>query len=91
MTIRKVAVVFGKWGKNTDFVLEPVCKECEKDGNECEICRTFLYISDVKGKAKHLQYLRRPCKRCNKMFVPTGKYQRYCENCQIKAGRWGRE
>jgi len=28
--------------------------------------------------------LRRPCIKCEKMFVPTGKAQKVCENCQIK-------
>jgi len=46
---RKVAIVFGKWGKTTDFVLEPVCPDCEKDGNECEVCQNYIYIEEVKG------------------------------------------
>ena len=44
--VRKVVVVFGKWGKNTDFVLEPVCSgECN-----CDICKDAIYITRVKEK-----------------------------------------
>lgn len=25
--------------------------------------------------------LSRPCVRCNRMYVPTGKKQRICDNC----------
>jgi len=25
--------------------------------------------------------LRRPCKKCGKMFTPSGKYCRYCPEC----------
>ena len=28
--------------------------------------------------------LRRKCKDCEKMFVPNGKFQRYCERCMEK-------
>lgn len=28
---------------------------------------------------------RRPCRRCEKMYQPDGKFQRYCEPCQKKA------
>ena len=32
---RKVVCVFGKFGKDTDFVIEPVCSdECK-----CELCK----------------------------------------------------
>jgi len=46
--VRKVCVVFGKWGKKTDFVLEPVCEKCEEDGQECEVCKDYVYIKEVK-------------------------------------------
>lgn len=29
--------------------------------------------------------LRRPCKRCNKFFFPTGKDCRVCEDCKKKS------
>ena len=44
---RKVFIVFGKWGKKTDFVLESVCENCEKDGKECEGCKDYIYIKEV--------------------------------------------
>jgi len=49
---RKVVIVFGKWGKKTDFVLEPVCKDCEKDGNECDVCKNYVYIEGEKKPTK---------------------------------------
>lgn len=49
-TIRKVAIVFGRWGKKTDFVLEPVCPCCEEDGEECDICKNYIYIESTKNK-----------------------------------------
>lgn len=45
---RKVCVVFGKWGEDTDFVLEPVCPNCEEDGKECETCKDYIYITKVE-------------------------------------------
>ena len=47
-TIRKVAVVFGRWGKKADFVLEPVCPECEEEGKECNVCKNYIYIMKVE-------------------------------------------
>lgn len=32
--------------------------------------------------------LKRLCKRCEKKFVPTGKFCNYCDNCLIKRKRW---
>ena len=29
--------------------------------------------------------MRRPCKVCGKMFHPTGKFSRYCEQCTDKS------
>ena len=43
---RKVVCVFGKWGKKTDFVIEPVCSE---DCN-CEICKNAFWIEKVEEK-----------------------------------------
>ncbi len=28
------------------------------------------------------QHLRRPCKKCNEMFRPTGKYTTMCDKCK---------
>jgi len=39
---RKVAIVFGKWGCNTDFVLEPACENDESEGIET------LWIQEIK-------------------------------------------
>lgn len=44
---RKVAIPFGKWDKTSDFVLEPVCKSCELDGDECEDCKDHIFIQEV--------------------------------------------
>lgn len=41
---RKCVLIFGSWGKDTDFVLEPVCKDCEEDGKECEVCKDYVYL-----------------------------------------------
>jgi len=43
----KVAIVWGEWG-GKDFVLEPVCPNCEEDGKECEVCENHIYIQEVK-------------------------------------------
>lgn len=51
--IRKVAMVWGTWGKKTDFVLEPVCKDCEVDGSECEVCTNFIYITQTKQETNN--------------------------------------
>lgn len=44
---RKVVIIYGEWGRNTDFVIEPVCKECEVDGKECNLCKNYIYIQKV--------------------------------------------
>ena len=31
------------------------------------------------------QRLRKPCKRCDKMFRPTGKWNRVCDKCYKKS------
>lgn len=31
---------------------------------------------------ERLTRLRRPCKRCDEMFTPSGKYQKFCEKCR---------
>lgn len=60
MIIRKVSVVWGRWGKKTDFVLEPVCKKCEKAGEECEVCKDYLYIriadKNIPRREKGMNY-----------------------------------
>lgn len=30
-------------------------------------------------------HIKRPCKRCEKMFYPSSKYHRICEECKDKA------
>lgn len=45
--IRKVCVVWGKWSEKEDFVLEPVCPSCEVDGQECDSCKNYIYITEV--------------------------------------------
>ena len=37
---RKVVCVFGEFGKDTDFVIEPACD----DKCKCEICKDAFYI-----------------------------------------------
>jgi len=45
---RRVAVVFGKFGKDTDFVLEPTCnEECQ-----CEVCKDSIWIQEVQHDTK---------------------------------------
>jgi len=29
---------------------------------------------------------KRPCRRCGKLYQPTGKQAKYCENCKLKKG-----
>lgn len=29
---------------------------------------------------------RKPCKRCQEMFQPTGKFSLYCSKCKLKGG-----
>ena len=42
---RKVVCVWGEWGEDTDFVIEPVCNlECV-----CEVCKDAFYIEKVEG------------------------------------------
>jgi len=45
---RKVVCVFGEWGEETDFVLEPVCSnDCD-----CEVCKDAFWIEKVEEKEK---------------------------------------
>ncbi len=48
---RRVVIVFGKWGKITDFVLEPTCTlKCV-----CEVCKDAIWIEEclhIGGKTK---------------------------------------
>ncbi len=40
----------------------------------------------MPGQRKDFKRLmRRPCKVCDKMFLPNGKFQKLCEKCQLKA------
>lgn len=43
---RKVTVVFGEWGEDTDFTIEPYVEGDEKEGLEC------LWIEDIKEDCK---------------------------------------
>ena len=48
MIKRRVAIVFGKWGKDTDFVLEPTCSEdCM-----CEVCKDAIWIEECNDEQK---------------------------------------
>lgn len=31
---------------------------------------------------------RKPCRRCDKSFNPSGKYHRICDQCRAKAYYW---
>lgn len=43
---RRVAIVWGKWGKTTDFVLEPTCTpKCN-----CDICKNAIWIEECVDK-----------------------------------------
>jgi len=42
--------------------------------------RTLLSPIQESGRGR----LRRPCKDCGKMYIPTGKFQRFCEKCKLK-------
>lgn len=43
MIKRRVCIVFGKWGKTTDFVLEPTCTlKCM-----CDICKNAIWIQKI--------------------------------------------
>lgn len=33
------------------------------------------------------KFFKRPCNRCNKLFTPTGKFQRICENCNPRLNK----
>lgn len=45
---RKVVCVFGKWGKNTDFVIEPAHYD-----NKCSLCKDeSFWIQEIKVKKK---------------------------------------
>jgi hypothetical protein len=45
----EVVCVFGKFGKNEDFVLEPTCYE----GCKCEVCKDSFWVEgEVKSGAK---------------------------------------
>jgi len=41
------------------------------------------YIEDIIMQRK-FKPLRRQCKRCEKMFIPTGIYQKICFDCAEK-------
>lgn len=34
--------------------------------------------------------MRRPCKRCGDMFIPLGKFAKYCNDCCDKSMEKGR-
>lgn len=42
--IRRVVCVFGKFGNDTDFVIEPACSDTCK----CEICKDAFWIKNLK-------------------------------------------
>jgi len=35
----------------------------------------------IRGKYKPRAFLRKPCKRCDKMYMPTSKKQKICLDC----------
>ena len=41
---RRVICVFGEWGKDTDFVLEPTCS----DTCNCEECKKAFWVENEK-------------------------------------------
>ena len=45
MTKIKVVCVYGKFGENSDFVLEPICGD-----KNCECCKDAFWIEDIKGE-----------------------------------------
>ena len=52
---RRVVCVFGKFGKDTDFVLEPVCSE---DCN-CELCKNSFEIEEVKKDKESIKKIKK--------------------------------
>lgn len=51
---RKVTCVYGKWGKETDFVLEPVC-----NGEDCECCKDGFWIEKVEGDSQEFSGIKK--------------------------------
>lgn len=63
---------------------EKICYSCFfKKYEEKRVKR--IYNRLMKSKKK----LGRPCKICNKRFVPTGKFNKVCESCQDKIHKNG--
>jgi hypothetical protein len=45
----------------------------------------YLIILTMRKPLNKIRGLRRPCKMCNKIFQPTGKFQRCCVKCLNKS------
>ena len=43
--------------------------------------RTYKSVSNYKRKK---MAFKRPCKRCERIYNPTGKFSKFCEDCKIK-------
>ncbi|KKL11110.1 hypothetical protein LCGC14_2549090, partial [marine sediment metagenome] len=47
-------------------------------------------IMKTRIKDKRHKFLRKPCKKCKKMFQRVSKFNQVCEDCLNKHGRWGK-
>ena len=46
--------------------------------------------SREKLRESGVREMKRPCERCNKIFIKLGRYSNYCDNCKkelLKEGR----
>ena len=60
---------------------ERFCFNC--DGRRSKRTRPIKMIIENKK----YPYIR-PCRRCDELFKPTGKYQRICDECNLVDERW---
>lgn len=49
--IRRVVCIFGKFGNDTDFVIEPACSDTCK----CEICKDAFWIEETKKVSSNIK------------------------------------
>ena len=72
---RKVVCVFGKFGKETDFVLEPACPK-DSLGNECkcELCEEAFWIEEVE-KPKGYEKVKKNLKKLISLGIHKRSFQ----------------
>jgi hypothetical protein len=73
-TFRRVPIHKKRWG----VVIQSRAKICPD-------CKALIKkVVHYKDKIK----LKKPCKRCGKMFQPTGKAEKLCKKCFDKSRKW---